>query len=94
MLILLIPIAWIAVVALLVVLCRIAARADATPAPAADSNPRSIGGGLVRWEAPPAPTLATDWTLHDIARRPQDGDRLGRGRPSPRRRRIAVHGIR
>ena len=97
MLIVLIPIAWIAVVTLLVVLCRIAARADATPAPAAESNHRSISGGLVLWGSPPTPTLATDWTLHDITRPRQAGAArppLTRGHPSPRKRRLAAHEIR
>ena len=94
MLFVLIPIAWIAVVTLLVVLCRAAARADVIPAPTAETYPRSASHGLVLWEAPPTPTLATNWTLHDIARRREAGPPPTRWNPSLRKRRIAAHGIR
>jgi hypothetical protein len=94
MLFVLIGIAWISVVTLVVVLCVMAARSEATPAPAVKADPRSIGGGLVVWEAPPSSTLASDWTLHDITRGRRAGAPLTRGRRSPRKRRIAAHGIR
>jgi len=94
MLFVLIGIGWITVVTLLVVLCVMAARSDATPAPAVKAYRRSIGGGLVVWEAPPTSTLANDWTLHDITRGRRAGAPLTRGRPSPRKRRITAHGIR
>jgi hypothetical protein len=89
----LIAIAWIAVVTLLVVLCRMAAGADVTPAPAADASPRSEGRGLFLWEAPSTPKAVTDWTLHDITRRRQAEPPLRRARPAPRKRRIGAHGI-
>ena len=82
MLFVMIGITWIAVVMLLVVLCRMAARADATPAPVADVNPDS------------APALATDWTLHDIARRRPPRPPLAPRRRSPSKQRTAGHGIR
>ncbi len=93
MLFVLIGIAWITVVTLLVVLCVMAARSD-TPIPALRAHPRSIGGGLVVWEAPPSSTRASDWTLHDITRGRRVGAPLSRGRRSPRTRRIAARGIR
>jgi hypothetical protein len=94
MLFVLIGIAWIAVVTLLVVLCVMAARSDATPAPAVKVHPRAIDGGLVLWETPPTSTLASDWTLHDITRGRRVGAPPTRGRRSPRKRRIAAPGIR
>ena len=94
MLFVLIGIAWIAVVTLLVVLCVMAARSDATPAPAVKADPRAIDGGLVVWEALPTSTRASDWTLHDIARGRRADAPLTRRRRSPRKRRIAASGIR
>jgi hypothetical protein len=94
MLFVLIGIAWIAVVTLLAVLCRMAARSDVTPAPMSEAYPCSYSDGLVLWEAPPTPTLATNWTLHDIARRREAGPPLWRWHASPHKRRIAAHGIR
>src|ERR1700730_9108342 len=49
MLPILIPVAWLAVVALLVALCRTAARADAEPAPGSGGHPRSGPRGRVVW---------------------------------------------
>ena len=93
MLFVLLPLAWIAVVTVLVVLCRMAARADATSTPAADPQPHSGRGGLVLFETPPMRTLATIWTAYDVTHRRQVGP------PRPRRssrssRRTAAHGIR
>jgi hypothetical protein len=94
MLLVLIPAAWLGVVMLLVVLCRMAARADAPPSPAAEANPHSVGDGLVLWEAPPASALAGSWRLQNATRRRQAVPPLRRGRPSARKRRIATHGVR
>lgn len=94
MLLVLIPVAWIGVVTLLVILCRMAARADAPPSAAAEASPHWVGDGLALWEAPPASALAGSWRLQDATRRRQAVPPLRRRRPSARKRRIATHGVR
>ena len=52
LLIILIPLAWLAVLTLFVAICRMAALGDATPVPVAEWSSRRIGDGLVVWEDP------------------------------------------
>jgi hypothetical protein len=93
MLLILIPLAWLAIVAMLVVLCRAAARADAPPAPGATDYLGSIGERLVLGEGRPTPRLAGTRSFPDAARRRQAAPPLTPRRPAPRRR-IPAHGIR
>jgi hypothetical protein len=57
MLLLVIPLAWLACIGLLVALCRMAARGDAQPVPLPEQLPRSLGEGLTVWEDPPEVVL-------------------------------------
>jgi hypothetical protein len=57
MLLVLIPIAWLACIGLLLALCRMAARGDAQPARSPDQLARSLGDGLTVWEDPPEVVL-------------------------------------
>lgn len=50
MLPILLLIVWLAVMALFVAICRMAAHGDAQPAPDATRPARTIGAGLVVWE--------------------------------------------
>ncbi|HYB24339.1 MAG TPA: hypothetical protein VED41_11105 [Solirubrobacteraceae bacterium] len=50
MLFLLIPLAWLAIVALVVILCQSAARSDAAPAQVVQAPMSSPRPGLVVWE--------------------------------------------
>jgi hypothetical protein len=52
MLFILIPIAWLAIVTLVVAICRMAARGDAIQLGVTDRRPRVVGDGLVIWEDP------------------------------------------
>ncbi len=72
MLLILIPIAWLTVLALVVSVCRMAAQGDAAPAPAAKSTQRaiSIGDGLVIWKDNP------EVKLQDKRRRKAHGREL------------------
>ncbi len=55
MLILLIPIAWLAIVALVVAICQAAARGDAKPAQAVEISGSMPRPGLTVWKAPHPP---------------------------------------
>jgi hypothetical protein len=52
MLLLVIPLAWLALVGMVVVLCKAAARGDARQTSAIASAGRRIAPGLVVWDAP------------------------------------------
>jgi hypothetical protein len=85
MLFILIPIAWLALLTLLVCICRIAARADVEPSLLATPATRvaeSIALSRTVLAAPPA--------RRSHPRRP----RLAAQRPTARRSRLAAHGIR
>ena len=86
MLFILIPIAWLAILTLFVAVCRIAADADAERASLPRSPSGPIGVRLVLSRAPSA--------LAAQARRPHRRHPLQTRRPTPRRRRVAAHGIR
>jgi hypothetical protein len=86
MLLILIPIAWLAVLTVFVAVCRIAADADAPPSSSVRSPSAPIGVKLVLSGAPSTP--ASD------ARRPHRREQLKPRRAAPRRRRVAAHGIR
>ncbi len=58
MLLLLIPIAWLAVVTPLLAACVAASRAEAPAAPAAEEPGSRIGAGLVVWDPAAAAALA------------------------------------
>jgi hypothetical protein len=93
MLLILIPLAWLAIVAMLVILCLTAARADTPPAPIDTEHAGSIGERLVLGEDPPLPKLAGRRSFSEAARRRQAAPPLTPPRPARRRRRIAAHGI-
>lgn len=94
MLLILIPLAWLAIVAMLVVLCLTAARADTPPAPIDTDYVGSIGERLVLGENPPARRLVRGRSPSpDAARRRKAAPPLTSRRPSSRRR-IAAHGTR
>lgn len=78
MLLILIPIAWISVVALVLVACRMAAKADAEPTLATGPEGRSVREGLVVWDSPT----------------PSPRRRRGGHRPSGDRARLTAHGLR
>jgi hypothetical protein len=86
MLLIVIPIAWLAVIALFVAVCRIAADADAGPSPATGPPTGSIGQRLILSSSQPAPAPHSGRAHR--ARSP-----LSAGHPA-RRRRVAAHGIR
>jgi uncharacterized membrane protein len=65
MLLLLIPIAWLAVVTVLVAVCRAAGRAEAPRSAAAESPPQVIHDGLVVWD----PVAARALRAHYASRR-------------------------
>jgi hypothetical protein len=92
MLLILIPLAWLAVVAMLVILCRAAARADA-PSAATANYLGAVGERLVLGERPSAPRLNGRLSFPQATHRRQAAPRLTPRRPAPRRRRIASHGI-
>lgn len=71
MLILLIPIAWLAIVALVISICQAAARGDAKPAQVAETSPSRPRPGLTVWKAPHPPAQL---------RRPLAGAGRARGR--------------
>jgi hypothetical protein len=93
MLLILIPLAWLSIVAMLVMLCLTAARADTPAAAIGTDYAGSIGERLVLGEDPPLPTLAARRSFPEAARRRQAAPPLTPPRPAPRRRRIAAHGI-
>ena len=85
MLFLLIPIAWLSILALLVAVCRAAAQGDAQFSAPAQASPGSIGFKLILARAS-SPLPAT-------ARRPHGRTALRHGpAASTRRRRLAAHG--
>ena len=86
LLLILVPVAWLAVVALIVAICGMAAQGDGRRAPAAEDAPISARNGLVIWELPA--TSAVPDCL-PVERRPPHGSRAAR-----RRRLIAGHGAR
>jgi hypothetical protein len=92
MLLIMIPVAWLAVIAVLVALCVTAARADAAPAPPAGECLGAIGDRLALRAAPPASLLASRRAFAQASRR-QAARPLTQRRPAPRRRGIAAHGI-
>jgi hypothetical protein len=51
----LIPLAWLAVVALFIAICQAASRGEREPAQVIDVPGRSLGPGLVVWEQSSAP---------------------------------------
>jgi hypothetical protein len=55
LLILLIPIAWLAIVAFVIAICQAAARGDAKPAPVVEVSPSMPWPGLTVWKAPHPP---------------------------------------
>jgi len=52
LLLILVPVVWFAVVALVVAICRVAAQGDGRSVPAAADAPVAAGNGLVVWELP------------------------------------------
>jgi len=52
MLLIIIPIFWISIVALVIAACRLAGRADATPNLAGGPQGRTVREGLVVWDTP------------------------------------------
>ncbi len=85
MLLLLIIPAWLAVLALVVVLCRTAARADDALVRAATMRPFAILDGVVLWEGSTEPPTASRARAAAGAPLPQHAD------AAPRRR-VGVHG--
>jgi hypothetical protein len=78
LLIILIPLAWLAVLTLFVAICRMAALGDdAAPGPVEERSSHRVGDGLVIWEDP-----------SEVALKDQ------RGRKSHSGQRLATHGIR
>jgi len=79
LLIILIPLAWLAVLTLCVAICHMAALGDAAPGPVPGEERGSLqaGDGLVIWEDP-----------SEVALKDQ------RGRHTRREQRLATHGIR
>jgi hypothetical protein len=55
MLFALIPIAWLLIAAVVIAVCKAAARADAQPAPRIETPGRTLRPGLVVWEGRSAP---------------------------------------
>ena len=86
MLLILIPVAWLALVALFVALCRMAASADRAPSPSVGAYPPALRYGLAVWEGSPAFALQRRPLAH---RRPLHGRR-----PAARNRRLTAHGVR
>ena len=84
MLLILIPIAWLAVLTVFVAICRIAAEADAEPSPFAGSPTGPIGLRVTLSRAPRPPR----------ATHTRRGELLEGRRRAPRRRQVAAHGIR
>ncbi len=82
MLILLIPIAWLATLVLLVCICRLAANAEADPAAAGVARP-DIGQRIVLLRTPLVPKYAS--------RRPSERRSVSAGAPRPSRRRVVAH---
>jgi hypothetical protein len=97
MLLILIPVGWLAVLTLLVAVCRIAARADAAPT-VAPSEPggyrRPVGNGLTLWEDLPSPALARRPALQTRVSRREARPQLTGGRTMRRKRRVVAHGAR
>lgn len=97
MLLILIPVGWLAVLTLLVAVCRIAARADRAPT-LAPSGPvgyrRSVGNGLTLWEDLPSPTLARRPAVQSSAARREARPQLTGERTIRRKRRVVAHGAR
>ncbi|HYM54640.1 MAG TPA: hypothetical protein VES97_04715 [Solirubrobacteraceae bacterium] len=84
MLLVLIPIGWLAAATLFVALCRMAARGDVTYARAAEATPRpihSIAGRLVVWD-----------DRSSLALRDRRSRRTAH--PAARSRRATTHGLR
>jgi hypothetical protein len=84
MLFILIPIAWLAVLSLLVAICRVAAEGDATPAGAGRPREELIGTKL---RLSPMPAHAGQRRLHGRRTLSRPGTAAGR-------RRIAAHSLR
>lgn len=87
MLFVLIPTAWLAVLTLLVCVCRVAADADVDPGSIAPAVPGPIGERLILSARPNA-------SGHLLRRRNTHPPRLQAVRPTVRRRRVTTHGIR
>lgn len=89
MLLILITLAWLAVVTLVIAACRSASRADAQPVRVIDGSSGPLRPGLVVWDELAAPSRV--WRplrrSLDHGGRAQDGTRV-------RSRRLAGHGIR
>jgi len=85
LLLILVPVAWLAVVALIVAICRMAAKGDGRRACAVEDAPIAARNGLVIWELPATGAVPDRLPVEP---RPQ-GSRAAR-----RRRLIAGHGAR
>jgi hypothetical protein len=99
MLLILIPIAWLAVVTLFVAVCLAAARADAAPPRVDEQDRDAIGDGLVVWDAG-APQPRLKWRSAASVRyrawaaeaRVVRAFHFGSARPEARRPRL-LHGL-
>jgi hypothetical protein len=79
----LIPLAWITIIALVLIVCQAAARGDAAPAEIVEGADRSLPARVLVWERASTPLAA-----HHARQRPAlaDGRRV--------RNRRLVHGVR
>jgi hypothetical protein len=90
MLLILIPIAWLAVVTIVVAVCRATALGEAGETPSEESTYR-VREGLVVWDREPATAPRGSRNCPASA---APGRRLGRGRRAARAERVAAHGLR
>ena len=93
MLLLLIPIAWLLVVALLLAVCRSAGRAEAPRLAKRETPPEVIRDGLVVWDPVAARALRAPYARRD-ERVHGRGRELSGGHAPARGRRIAAHDLR
>jgi hypothetical protein len=91
MLLILIPIAWLALATLTLAICRAAARGDGAPAAGMEDHLRSIGGGLVIFEEPPAVAAGSAQRPRQVSGSLQSRRPLQSKRPAGRRRRVSAH---
>jgi hypothetical protein len=90
MLLILIPIVWLAVVSVFVGICQIAARGDGRTQAAAPETPTRVRDGLVVWD----PAAAMALRARDAARTPGVRSRRREAHPCAdvaQRRRIVAH---
>jgi hypothetical protein len=91
MLLLLIPVGWLAVVTVFVAVCQAAARAEAPAVPAEADPPEVVSEGLVVWDRAAAEMLRAKYAGRCQQARVR---RKLQAPPVRRARRIAAHGIR